>query len=197
MGLLVPLLKQLSKRAQFVIERATKWNASPALLATDVEQYPYFAFAVLDLFRTFVVDTIRECEQKCLDEFLDTRTVYWHLAEDKQGKLPIDRFADKSAEEAVSTLAGEVFATLRDRVSANVQIKFFNFLLVPLQTQLVAGVQERTNVLSDEELEQKFEVAATRSKLAETERSITTSIESLREMEGALQENATRFITAI
>jgi hypothetical protein len=42
---------------------------------------------------------------------------------------------------------------LRERVVANVQIKFFNFLLVPLQTSLVAGVQERINVLTDDELE--------------------------------------------
>jgi hypothetical protein len=205
---LVPLLKQLSKRAQYVIERlpaiakqimdnrrTTKWSASPVLLATDVEQYPYFAFAVLDLFRSFVVDTIKECEQKCMDEFLDTRTVYWHLAEDKQGKLPVDRF--DNAQDAVKELSTEVFATLRDRISANVQIKFFNFLLVPLQTSLVAGVQERTNVLSDEELEQKFEVASTKAKLQEDERVLTTAIDGLREMEGALLENATRFITSI
>ena len=206
---LVPLVKQLSKRAQYVIERlpsiarqimdnrrATKWSASPALLATDVEQYPYFAFAVLDLFRSLVVDTIRECEKLCLNEFLDTRTVYWYLAEDKQGKLPIDRFAGESAQQAVATLAAEVFATLRDRISENVQIKFFNFLLVPLQTQLVASVQERTNILSDEDLESKFEVAATKTKLAEDERTLAAQVDALREMEGALLENATRFITS-
>jgi hypothetical protein len=91
---------------------------------------------------------------------------------------------------------------------------------------MVAGVQERTNVLSDEELEQRFEVtlacvlhvrlcgrmcvdmracmmcsdmrdvsvsvsdgvsdfqvAATKAKLGEEERSLTTSIDVLREME--------------
>lgn len=46
--------------------RATKWTASPSLLGTDVEQYPYFAFAVLDVFRGFVQDTARACEQKCI-----------------------------------------------------------------------------------------------------------------------------------
>ena len=207
---LVPLLKQLSKRAQFVIERlpsiakqimdnrrTTKWNASPVLLATDVEQYPYFSFAVLDLFHSFVTDTIAECERKCMDEFLDTRTVYWHLAEDKQGKLPVERFGSQNAQESVKELAQHVFATLRDRVASNVQLKFFNFLLVPLQTSLVAGVQERTNVLSDDELEVKFEVSATKTKLLEEERLLTTSVDSLKEMEGALLENASRFITSI
>jgi hypothetical protein len=119
---LVPLLKQLSKRAQYVLERlpgiakqimdlrrTAKWSASAALLATDVEQYPYFAFAVLDLFRSFLIETIAECERKCMDEFLDTRTVYWHLAEEKQGKLPIDRFASAPAQEAVKGAATFIF----------------------------------------------------------------------------------------
>jgi hypothetical protein len=207
---LLPLVKQLSKRALYVIERlpaiarhimdnrrTTKWNASPVLLATDVEQYPYFAFAVLDLFHSFVRDTIAECERKCLDEFLDTRTVYWHLAEDKQGKLPVERFGAQAAQEAVKELASHVFATLRDRVAANVQLKFFNFLLVPLQTSLVAGVQERTNVMTDDELESKFEVAATKAKLLDEERLLSSSVDSLREMEGALLENASRFITSM
>lgn len=242
---LQPLVKQLRKRAQFIVERlpmiakvgaqhrvgacshppvpqqvmdnrrATKWNASAALLATDVEQYPHFAYAVQDLFRSFVEDTAQACQTKCLDEFLDTRTVYWHLAEDKQGALPMDRFADAANNyQAVHALAGEVFETLRDRIVSNVQLKasfwqrmfffsppwlilhpsqFFNFFLVPLQTTLVAGVQERTNVLSDEELEQRFEVAATKDKLADDLKGIAASLEALREMESALLENATRF----
>lgn len=203
---LLPLVKQLSRRAQYVVERlpgiakqimdnrrATKWNASQALLATDVDQFPYFAFAVQDLFKSFVRDTLKDCTEKCLDEFLDTRTVYWHLAEDKQGRLPVDRFAGADAQAAVSELAAEVFASLRSRVVTSVQLKFYNFFLVPLQTKLVAGVQERTNVLTDEELEQRFEVSATKSKLGEDERALSNSIEALREMEGSLLENATRF----
>lgn len=111
---LVPLLKQLTKRAQYVLERlpgiakqimdlrrTAKWSASAALLATDVEQYPYFSFAVLDLYRSFLSEIISQCESKCMDEFLDTRTVYWHLAEEKQGKLPLERFASSSAQDAV------------------------------------------------------------------------------------------------
>lgn len=76
-------------------------------------------------------------------------------------------------------------------------LQFFNFFLVPLQTSLVAGVQERINALSDEELERRFEVVATKDRLAEEERSLNNSIEALREMEGALLENATRFSTSI
>ena len=83
------------------------------------------------------------------------------------------------------------------RVSENVQIKFFNFLLVPLQTKLVASIQERINILNDEDLEAKFEVEATKNKLSEDERNLSLQVDSLREMEGALLENATRFITAI
>ncbi len=72
-------------------------------------------------------------------------------------------------------------------------LQFFNFFLVPLQTKLVAGVQERTNVLSDDDLLQRFEVSATKAKLAEDERLLQNSIEGLREMESSLLENATRF----
>lgn len=203
---LLPLVKQLSRRAQYVVERlpgiakqimdnrrATKWNASQALLATDVEQYPYFAFAVQDLYKSFVRDTLKECTEKCMDEFLDTRTVYWHLAEDKQGKLPVDRFVGADAQTAVTELAAEVFGSLRARVVTAVQLKFFNFFLVPLQTKLAVGVQERANVLTDEELEQRFEVSATKTKLREDERALTNTLDTLREMEGSLLENATRF----
>ncbi len=79
---------------------------------------------MLDLFKSFVADTVRECQEKCVDEFLDARTVYWHLAEGKQGRLPVDRAAaGKDAHEAVHELATEVFATLRDRIVSNVQLK--------------------------------------------------------------------------
>ncbi len=87
------------------LRRTAKWSSSS--LSADVEQYPYFSFAVLDLYRSFLVETIADCERKCMDEFLDTRTVYWHLAEEKQGKLPIERFASASAQEAVKGLDGK------------------------------------------------------------------------------------------
>lgn len=109
-----------------------------------------------------------------------------------------------------------MFGTLRDRAAANIQIKFFNFLLVPLQTSLVAGVQERINVLTDDELEvraflslflpffermfivqAKFEASASKTRLLDEERLLAVSVDALREMEGALLENASRFITAI
>lgn len=205
---LLPLLKQLSKRALYVLDRlpgiakqimdnrrTTKWNASPILLATDVEQYPYFAFAVLDLYRAFVRDTLEQCETKCMDEFLDTRTVYWHFAEDKQGKLPLDR--SQNTQDAVRDLAVQIFGSIRDRVLTNIQLKFFNLVLVPLQTRLMTGVQEKTNVLSDDELEQRFEVTTTRTKLQEDERATNGAIENLRAMEDALLENANRFVITI
>jgi hypothetical protein len=46
-------------------------------------------------------------------------------------------------------------------------------------------------------LQAKFEASASKQRLLDEERLLAVSVDALREMEGALLENASRFVTAI
>ena len=88
---------------------------------------PYFTFHVKDLYYKFVELTAQSCLEKCLDEFYDTRTIYWDLTEYADRSLPMDR-NDPDTKRAVVDLATELFKeTLQKRIIKNVLLKFYNF----------------------------------------------------------------------
>jgi hypothetical protein len=62
--------------------RRKKWQSSmrePKIDALD--QSPYFTHHVKDLYFKFVDQTAKLVKEKCMDEFLSTRTIYWDLTE--------------------------------------------------------------------------------------------------------------------
>eukprot|EP01091_Cochliopodium_minus_P015076 TRINITY_DN5270_c0_g1_i1.p1 TRINITY_DN5270_c0_g1~~TRINITY_DN5270_c0_g1_i1.p1 ORF type:complete len:693 (-),score=219.54 TRINITY_DN5270_c0_g1_i1:93-2171(-) len=202
---LTPLLKQLNKRSVYVAKRLpliakrilegrkkSKWNTQPQLIREEIEQYPYFIYYIIELFEMFVEKQAQECTQKCLDEFLDTRTIYWNVSENENQKqqLPSENTEDKSP---VISLSRNVFTKLRDTISNNSQLKWFNFFLVPLQTTLWSQIQESVNVLSEEDLQQKFEVNATKKRLEKRISFLKEEISRLEIQEKQLLESSTFF----
>jgi hypothetical protein len=94
----VPLIKQLTNRAVYIMKRLSeiadkilesrkkKWvedlnrsNHSTVSNVEDIDHYFYFTHHIKDLYFRFVDNTARTCEEKAMDEFYSTRTIYWDL----------------------------------------------------------------------------------------------------------------------
>jgi len=201
---LLPLLKQLNKRCVYIMKRLpviakrvldgrrkSKWNAQPQLVLEDIEQYPYFVYHIIELFEQFVEQQASQCQQKCMDEFLDTRTIYWHLSENDQQKLSFPSESDDKS--SVINLARSIFTKIRDTISYNIKLKWYNFFLVPLQTLLWNQIQESVNVLSEQDLQQKFEVNATKKRLEKKINTLKENISSLEIQEQQLLKSSTLY----
>jgi GTPase SAR1 family protein len=143
------------------------------------EHYPYFTHHVKDLFFKFVDAAAADCKQKCIDEFYSTRTLYWHLSEYGERKLPTDRSAADDARKAVVELATELFDETRTRITNNVLLKFYNFFFVPLQNALATDLQGRITTLNDKSLEQLFHLSEMQQRLSQLEK---RSAERLRQL---------------
>eukprot|EP01118_Nematostelium_gracile_P015485 TRINITY_DN6219_c0_g1_i1.p1 TRINITY_DN6219_c0_g1~~TRINITY_DN6219_c0_g1_i1.p1 ORF type:complete len:824 (-),score=312.45 TRINITY_DN6219_c0_g1_i1:78-2549(-) len=174
----LPLIDQLTNRAIYILKRLTdiaekvmdsrkkKWNEDITNSVEDIDRYPYFTYHVKDLFFKFVDNTAKICKEKCMDEFYSTRTIYWELtSENPEKNLPLERNDLDDTKTAVVTLATNIFNDSRDRITRNVLFKFYNFFLVPMQTELWSEIQSKVNCLSDSALEQIFEVSTTKEKL--------------------------------
>jgi len=194
----VPLIEQLTNRAVYIFRRLTditekvfearkkKWveefgaplnqTGLPRGSYTsveDIEHYPYFTYHVKDLFNKFVENTAKVCKEKCMDEFYSTRTIYWDLTSEYSDRnLPLDRNDGEDTKTAVVNLSTELFNELRDRITKNVLLKFYNFFLVPMQHELWNEIQGKVNCLSDSQLEQIFEVSATKDKLTQSRKQL-------------------------
>jgi len=215
----VPLIEQTVARAVYILKRLTdivekiidSRRRSSAGLAShggfssggfggvtmvdvhDIDMYPFFTYHVKDLYNKFVDRTAKMCKEKSMDEFYGTRTIFWEYTEYADRNLPMDRADAEETKKSVDGLAKELFVRLRDRITKNVLLKLYNFLLVPMQTELWSEIQGKVTTLSDAELEQKFEVSATVSKLQEDEKSLQNKIAKYGEQEQYFLRYATHF----
>ena len=133
------------------------------------------------------------CQDKCNDEFYCTRIVHWDL-NFQQKKLPDVSGADEDSSRAiVDKFCEELFNEIRDRITENVLLKVHNFLLVPMQTELWSKVQGKITVLTDDELQELFEVTATKEKLKDKEVHLRQMLLSFQERESAFLAAANGF----
>jgi len=215
----VPLIDQLTNRAVYIMKRLTdisqkilegrrkKWleemggQRNFSTLASnqfdsvdDFERYPYFTYHVKDLYNKFIDNTAKLCKEKCMDEFYSTRTIYWDLTSEYADRsMPLDRNDSEDTKAAVVHLSVELFNELRDRITKNVLLKFYNFFLVPMQTDLFNEIQGKVNCLGDSALEQIFEVSSTKDKLKETISVLTNDLNKLAEKDKQFMQFASSF----
>jgi len=168
----VYIMKRLSNIARAVLDSRKKKNSSDphdnytANMVENVDHYKYFTNHVEDLYFRFIEQTAKSCREKAMDEFYSTRTIYWESISDFGDRsLPLDRSGTEETKSSVENMATELFANLKERITKNVLLKFYNFFLVPIQTELWNEIQSRVNTLSDTEFEQYFEVSDTKDKL--------------------------------
>lgn len=161
----------------------------------DIGLYPYFTNQVKDLFYKFIDNAAKNCRDRCMDEFYSSKTIFWELTEFSDRKLPTDR-TDKNPEEAkaaVSKLAADLFKSIRERITKNVLLKFYNFFLVPMQTDLWNEIQRRITTVSDEQLDQFFQVKTTKEKLKEDEKALEALLAKTTEQETQFLDIAKQF----
>ncbi|KAM9972138.1 hypothetical protein ACTFIW_003491 [Dictyostelium discoideum] len=148
-------------------------NINDRLSNTDMDsldQYPFFTHHVKNLYYDFVHRAAKGCKEKCMDEFYSSRTIYWELTEHPDSSLPSIRNDHHETKTAVCQLATKLFDSIRHRITKNVLLKLYNFFLVPMQTDLWNEIQAQITCLSNEQLEQLFEVQATREQLKQEEK---------------------------
>ncbi|EGG22757.1 dynamin like protein [Cavenderia fasciculata] len=192
---LVPLIEQLCERAIYIMKRLAevtdkvvdtrRKNRGGANLSVisrqssssnstfdleNIDQYPYFTHHVRDIFFKFIEQTAKVCKEKCMDEFYSTRTIYWELTEHPDQNLPFLKADHQDTKSTVEHLTTQLFDTIRKRITKNVLLKFYNFFLVPMQTDLWTEIQGKITCLSSESLEQIFEVNATKELLKDDEK---------------------------
>eukprot|EP00026_Physarum_polycephalum_P007579 Phypoly_transcript_07642.p1 GENE.Phypoly_transcript_07642~~Phypoly_transcript_07642.p1 ORF type:complete len:510 (+),score=138.30 Phypoly_transcript_07642:54-1532(+) len=202
---MLPLIEQLCERAVYIMKRLTdvvekisdsrrkKWQASLREHKTDaLEQSPYFTHHVKDLYFKFVDHTAKLVKEKCMDEFLSTRTIYWDLTEHPDRNMPITKNQDDT-KTAVVELSKQLFASLRGRIMKNVLLKFYNFFLVPMQTELWSEIQGKVTSLSDTSLTQIFEVKSTKDKLVNDEKNLKATLTKMGEQDASFLDASTQF----
>jgi len=165
-----PLLDQLIRRAVYIFKRLVDIAEEMVLNSQkrsahkdlgDINQFPFFIHNVKQLYTRFVDVTAEQCKQKCVDEFTNTRLIFWEITNVEQSKK-INQLSEK---QDVTNLATEIFTITRDRISKNVSLKIYNYLYVTLQTKLFAELQGSITTMSDKELSDMFEIATTTEKL--------------------------------
>lgn len=219
----VPLIEQLTNRAVFIVKRLTEIsdkimeqrkkkfmeeinasfspNSSPFLnfnsmgnFYEEIERYPFFIYHVKDLFNKFIERAAKICKEKCMDEFYSTKTIYWDLTSEYADRnLPLERNDQDDVKQAVVSLSTKLFAELRDRITKNVLLKFYNFFLVPMQSELWNEIQGKVTCLSDTNLEGIFEVVSTKDKLKVNIKSMQDDITKLAEQEKVFLQHSSAF----
>jgi len=203
----VPLIEQLTSRAVYIMKRLTeisekvlegrkkKYLEDMGFSSTDdVDRYPYFTYHVKDLYFKFVDNAAKVCKEKCLDEFYSTKTIYWDLtSEYSDRQLPLERNDLEDTKTAVVHLSTELFSELRDRITRNVLLKFYNFFLVPMQNELWNEIQGKVNTLPESALEQIFEVQQTKDKLKDTSKQFQDDLNKLVEKDKLFLQYAASF----
>eukprot|EP01105_Mastigella_eilhardi_P027378 TRINITY_DN8418_c0_g1_i1.p1 TRINITY_DN8418_c0_g1~~TRINITY_DN8418_c0_g1_i1.p1 ORF type:complete len:776 (-),score=178.00 TRINITY_DN8418_c0_g1_i1:26-2353(-) len=188
--LLQPLIDRAAVRAVHVLgrlcgvaERIVARRASTDADMDDARHYPFFVHHVNEIYRQAVAAYAQNCVYKCMDEFLDPRTSYWEFVANQ----PV------SPEEDAQSLVQRVFSVIRGRVCENVVVKFYNALLVPLQSDLWRRLLHGVSGLSDAAVSDLFELARTRAQLTDLRGQLQAKIDEHDAKEEALNSVATEF----
>eukprot|EP01114_Cavostelium_apophysatum_P002313 TRINITY_DN1204_c0_g1_i2.p1 TRINITY_DN1204_c0_g1~~TRINITY_DN1204_c0_g1_i2.p1 ORF type:complete len:686 (-),score=244.80 TRINITY_DN1204_c0_g1_i2:48-2105(-) len=207
---LLPLIDQLFVRSTYIMKRlvsvaegmmdnakkSKRRGATVAAGASDVEeldQYPYFTYAVKDLYYKFVDATAEECKRKCKDEFFCTRLIHWELTNLDGKTINFPKGDKEDIRKAVVSLANELFDKIRDRIAKSVLLKSYNFFLVPLQSEVWSEIQGNITSLSDDQLQELFEVAVTRQRLTDAEKDMHGILGKFVEQENLFLDYANGF----
>ncbi|XP_049850363.1 dynamin-like protein A [Schistocerca gregaria] len=205
----LPLISQLRRRAVYVLRRLhgiaegmlyDKRGGSKQLMDThskisDIDQYPHFKNQLKDLFYRFIEQCSKDCQEHCLSEFYCSKTIFWEFTEFSDNKILIDR-TEMSSEELKNTvfkLASQLFKNVRERVTKNVMLKFYNFMLVPVQKQLWKYVQAAINDIADEQLEQYFRLDTMKTGFEEEQAELEKKLEVLARQEDELSNLSKQF----
>jgi len=192
----VPLLEQLTSRALFILKRLTevaeKIMESRRRHDHEGTNFPYFQYHVKDLFYKYCDNISKVCKDKCMDEFYSTDTILWDLQANQSKNIPIGK-SQEETNKAVIELSAELFNSIRQRVTTNTVLKFYNFFLVPLQKGLWNEIQSKISSLDDSELDQLFQLETNKLKLKEKTDRLNESLKRINDQETKFTEHSNAF----
>eukprot|EP01133_Synstelium_polycarpum_P002498 gene2498-2844_t len=149
-------------------------SSSSSQSLVNIDDHPYFTHSIKEMYFRFIDQIVHTCKSKCVDEFYNTRLIYWELQGNEDLKALAESSDPKTSQEEtkkiVSNLAAKLFKDIRSRITKNIMLKCYNYFLIPMQTDLWGEVQGKITILSDSMLEELFEVAVTKDRLKEDER---------------------------
>lgn len=210
-NLFTPLLDQLVKRATFIMKRlsdiaikmmmatykknkarqssgqsrtGTLRNTQQADLDFSPEEFPYYTHYVKDLYHDIVLRIAEECLEKCIDEFGCTKLIYWEVgAKIKESK----KDKDMDPKDLVNKLTESIFNTIKTRLTRNLLLKCHNYFLVPMQSPLWGEIQSKISVISDDRLQELFEIDSTKHRLQDDEKNLQQILEKFGRQEELFQ----------
>jgi len=199
--------KMMENKRKANIRRAgvNSASASPLTLTRknqdsllNIDDYPYFTHSVKEIYFKFVDQTAAACKAKCLDEFYCTRLIYWELNQNSSTDLSKYSYANggpdsKEVQRDVMELASQLFADVRNRITKNVLLKCYNYFLIPMQSDLWGEVQSKITTMTDQMLEESFEVAVTKAKLKEDEKHLRDVLDKFRQQEELFRDAVNAF----
>ncbi|GAM24603.1 hypothetical protein SAMD00019534_077780 [Acytostelium subglobosum LB1] len=207
---MLPLIDELAQRAIYVMKHL--WEIShrvmgarrkntclgsstdmPETTTTAAAQYPYFAHHIKETFDAFVQRAASQCREKCMDEFMSTRAIYWEFTEYQDQGAAIHMGDNEYTRSHVEYLTERIFESIRKRLTKNVILRFYNFFLVPMQTDLWSVVQGRINSLTDDTLAQLFELDTNKSMLAQESARQTAILSRYKQRREEFRQAAAQF----
>jgi len=150
------------------------------------EEFPYYTHHVKDLFAEFVSHVADECREKCMDEFYCTRLIYWELQQLQQSSSKSAQTASLTPEN-VHPLAQEIFNSTKLRITRNILLKCHNYFLVPMQSPLWGEIHGKVSSLSNQTLEELFEVPLTTQRLQDEQRTLQHILDKFVQQEANFQ----------
>lgn len=152
------------------------------------DEFPFFTHHVKDLYEGFISTIAEECRDKCMDEFYCTRLIYW-----ENTKVSVPSSSSKKdvtsldVKDTVQALAAKIFDSIRERITRNILLKCHNFFLAPMQSPLWGEIQSKVSVLSNEMLEEVFEVTQTTQRLKDEEKTLQLILDKFGQQESHFQ----------
>lgn len=214
-----PLLNQLMQRATFIMKRLSdialkmmmstykknksrqtstqlrsntlRSNAQNIEFDFSPEEFPYYSHFVKELYHDIVDRIAEECMEKCLDEFYCTQLIFWETTKSKDEKKK-----DKDVtnpKDVVNKLAQDIFTHIKSRLTRNLLLKCHNYFLVPMQSPLWGELQSNISTLSDEKLEELFELSTTKQRLKDDEKNLQQILEKFGSQEESFQTASHEF----
>lgn len=152
------------------------------------EEFPYYTHHVKDLFAEFVGHVADECREKCMDEFYCTKLIYWEVQQ-QQGSASAAGGKQQPALTAdnVQGLAQEIFDATKLRITRNILLKCHNHFLVPMQSPLWGQIHGKVSSLSNQTLEELFEVPLTTQRLQDEQRTLQQVLDRFVQQEANFQ----------
>jgi len=93
----------------------------------------------------------------------------------------------------VERLATELFNETKKRLTKNVLLKCYNYFFLPVESQVWGELQGKVTQLSDDAIEEMFQVKATKQRLQDEDVQLRGMIKINEEQDNALRNSSVKF----